>query len=173
MSTILVNNIKDTGNNTLLSSDGSGSVTLGSGFPDNTPAFHVSLSADQSVATATATKIQFNNKILDTDNCYDNTTNYRFTPTTAGQYFIGGLLRFQSSATATQCFFQIKKNGSGLAQSYYTNQYYNGHGIHIITNMNGSTDYIEFFAHHNFGSNTNIPNTSDNAYGYGYRIIGA
>jgi hypothetical protein len=39
MSNILVNTIKDTGNNTLLSSDGSGSVTLGSGFPQNTPAF--------------------------------------------------------------------------------------------------------------------------------------
>jgi hypothetical protein len=41
MSNILVNTIKDTGNNTLLSSDGSGSVTLGSGFPTNTPAFEV------------------------------------------------------------------------------------------------------------------------------------
>ena len=172
MSILKVNTILDKGGNTLLSSDGAGTLTLPNDLK-NTPAFHVSLSADQIVANATSTKIQFNNKILDTDNCYDNTTNYRFTPTTAGQYFIGGLLRFQSSATATQCFLMIKKNGSGLAQSYYTNQYYNGHGIHIITNMNGSTDYIEFFAHHNFGSNTNIPNVSDNAYGYGYRIIGA
>ena len=138
----------------------------------NTPAFHVKLASDQSVANATATKIQFNTEFLDTDNCWDNATNYRFTPTTAGQYFIGGLLRFQSSATASQCFFQIKKNGSSIAQSYYTNTFYNGHGIHIITNMNGSTDYIEFFAHHNFGSNTNIP-TNDNTFGYGYKLIGA
>ena len=172
MSILKVNTIQDKGGNTLLSSDGAGVISSG-GAITNTPAFHVSLSADQSVATATETKIQFNNKILDTDNCYDNTTNYRFTPTTAGQYFIGGLLRFQSSATATQCFLMIKKNGSSLAQSYYTNQYYNGHGIHIITNMNGSTDYIEFFAHHNFGSNTNITSASSDAYGYGYRIIGA
>jgi hypothetical protein len=27
---------------------------------------------------------------FDTDSCYDNTTNYRFTPTTAGKYFCYG-----------------------------------------------------------------------------------
>jgi hypothetical protein len=49
MSNILVNTIKDTGNNTLLSSDGSGSVTLGSGFPQNTPAFLAYVSSNQNL----------------------------------------------------------------------------------------------------------------------------
>jgi hypothetical protein len=38
MSNILVNTIKDTGNNTLLSSDGSGNISSG-GAITNTPAF--------------------------------------------------------------------------------------------------------------------------------------
>jgi hypothetical protein len=42
MSNILVNTIKDTGNNTLLSSDGSGNISSG-GAITNTPAFSAKL----------------------------------------------------------------------------------------------------------------------------------
>ena len=172
MSILKTNTIKDLGGNTLLSSDGAGTLTLPSDLKA-TPAFHVSLSSDQSVANTTATKIQFDNEFLDTDNCWDSTTNYRFQPTVEGRYMIGGLLRFQSSASASQLFFDVRKNGSAYVQSYYTNSYYNGHPINVIVYLNGSTDYVEFFAHHNFGVNTNIPSTSANTYGFGYRLIGA
>ncbi|HUW45098.1 MAG TPA: hypothetical protein VMW50_04800, partial [Dehalococcoidia bacterium] len=70
MSNILVNTIKDTGNNTLLSSDGSGSVTLGSGFPQNTPSFFVKLSSNQSIPNNTATKVTFDTEVFDTDSAF-------------------------------------------------------------------------------------------------------
>ena len=63
MSILRVNTITDKGGNTLLSSDGAGAISSG-GAITNTPAFHVSLSSDQSVANATATKIQFNKEKL-------------------------------------------------------------------------------------------------------------
>ena len=54
----------------------------------NTPAFFATLSADQSISDTTAAKVQINNEIYDTANAYDNSSNYRFTPQTAGKYII-------------------------------------------------------------------------------------
>ena len=44
------------------------------------PAFEAVLSSNQNVSNNVATKVQFNTEIFDTDNMYDNSTNYRFTP---------------------------------------------------------------------------------------------
>ena len=60
-----------------------GSATVGG---DNTPAFAATMSGGMNVAEDTYHKIQFNTEVLDTDGCYDHSTNYRFTPTTAGKY---------------------------------------------------------------------------------------
>ena len=57
------------------------------GFAANTPAFMSQISANQSVSHDTQTKINFDTKIFDTDTNFD-TTNKRFTPTTAGKYFL-------------------------------------------------------------------------------------
>ena len=62
-----------------------GSATVGG---DNTPAFAATMSGGMNVAEDTYHKIQFNTEVLDTDGCYDHSTNYRFTPTTAGKYLI-------------------------------------------------------------------------------------
>ena len=48
------------------------------------PVFRANRTSSQSLAHNTVTKVQFNSEIVDTDGCYDPTTNYRFTPTTAG-----------------------------------------------------------------------------------------
>ena len=54
----------------------------------NTPAFEAYLSSDQSVTDNTVVKAEINTELFDTNSCYDNATNYRFTPTTAGKYFV-------------------------------------------------------------------------------------
>ena len=69
-----------------------------SGLPDNTPAFHAYLSSDQSISPSTIVKAQLNTEVLDTDNAYDNSTNYRFTCPTAGKYFIYAGLQITQSA---------------------------------------------------------------------------
>ena len=77
----------------------SGPSALPAGLAVNTPAFFADLSSNQTITTSTFTKVQFNNEILDSDSNYDNATNYRFTPTTAGKYFV--YLQLQLNATAT------------------------------------------------------------------------
>ena len=64
-----------------------GTITLNSGMK-STPAFQAYLSDDQTISNATVTKINFNTESFDTDNAYDNSTNYRFTPQVAGKYYI-------------------------------------------------------------------------------------
>ena len=54
----------------------------------STPAFYAYMSANQTVTNNVNTKAQVNTEVLDTDGCYDNSSNYRFTPTTAGKYVV-------------------------------------------------------------------------------------
>jgi hypothetical protein len=150
MSNILVNTIKDIGNNTLLSSDGSGNISSG-GAITNTPAFEATLSTDQSVSNNTVTKIQFNNEVFDTDNCYDNSVNYRFTPTVAGKYFVYAQVDCYAGGASDLniATLRLYKNG---AQIHYAYAEFSNNNIQSITrniattvDMNGSSDYLECF----------------------------
>ena len=180
MSTILVNNIKDTGNNTLLTSDGSGNVTLGSTFPQNTPAFKAYLTgSSQSITTDTATKVQFNSELYDTNSCYDNTTNYRFTPSVSGKYFLLAKIRLEA-ASFTNMELKIIKNGntsdrvppnaiwSNLYGTIsYTTQFTSG-----VLEANGSSDYFEVYIEHDKGVNVNLSATFGPTF-EGFKLIGA
>tara|TARA_Y100001937_G_scaffold124751_1_gene190082 strand:+ start:560 stop:1354 length:795 start_codon:yes stop_codon:yes gene_type:complete len=63
-------------------------VTFDKMSGQNYPAFFARLSSDQSLSANTVVKIQFDTEDYDTDNNYDNSTNYRFTVSKAGIYFI-------------------------------------------------------------------------------------
>jgi hypothetical protein len=118
------------------------------------PAFHARLSATQDISDVTVTKVQFDTKVFDTDNCYDNTTNYRFTPTVAGKYFVYSHIEGDGSGVnkTDQVQLYIQKNGSTYAfLIFYPNtaSASNNSGINLntIVEMNGSTDYIEISAY--------------------------
>ena len=59
---------------------------------DLTPAFMAILDIDDSVSQGSVERINFNAEMYDTDNAYDNTTNYRFTVPAGegGAYIFGG-----------------------------------------------------------------------------------
>lgn len=54
----------------------------------NTPFFLANLSSNQSVTSNAITKINFNNEIADPSGVYDHTSNFRFTPASAGYYMV-------------------------------------------------------------------------------------
>ena len=171
MSILKVNTIQDKGGNTLLSSDGAGTISSG-GAITNTPAFHVTMSADQIVSTSTDTKIQFDTEQFDTDNCYDNSTNYRFTPTVSGKYFVTLYIR-SSGGDQTYIRPMVFKNGSSVIRHDHrkamnTNE---NQGISGVVDLNGSTDYIEAYINSNSG--TTIYSSSTDCYFIGYKLIGA
>tara|TARA_Y100000593_G_scaffold82487_1_gene155015 strand:+ start:256 stop:792 length:537 start_codon:yes stop_codon:yes gene_type:complete len=129
-----------------------GTVTGAGGT--NTPAFEAVLSANQSINDNATDKVQANTEILDTDSCYDNSTNYRFTPTVAGKYFVYARVLIDDSAGALrQALCLLFKNGSELVRAnlnFDESSSSEGEGgsvtINTIVDMNGSSDYLELFA---------------------------
>ena len=129
-----------------------------------TPAFAATLSADQALNDTTWTKINVNTELFDTDNCYDNSTNYRFTPTTAGKYFVYAQVASRSAGPDMRWSQTgIYKNGSAAGRSYTYDG--NSGGAEFtrksnyyarIFDMNGSSDYLELYGYIQSGSARNV-----------------
>ena len=158
MGTIKTTNIEPIADNGTVTLGSSGDTfSLGSGVKQSNlmyPAFHASLSATQTIADATTTKVQFDTELFDTDNCYDNTTNYRFTPTVAGKYFIYAHIDGDTTGTnkTDNVYLYIKKNGATAAflitvpnSGAESNNI--GMNLNTIVDMNGTTDYVEISAY--------------------------
>ena len=143
----------------------------------NTPAFEANLGTNQTVSNDIFTKLQANTEVFDSDNCYDNATNYRFTPTTAGKYFVY-CQAFPEGLTTNTLYnpnIAIYKNGSSYAvMNFVSNNatYENTFPITVncIVDMNGSTDYVEAFGYNDVLSGT--PIVSGIRFG-AYKLIGA
>jgi len=145
---------------------------------DNTPAFEARLSSgDVTLSNDTATKLNINDEIYDSNNCYDNSSNYRFTPTTSGKYYVYGSIYYQGSATDNIKSFQtmLYKNGSPIKVSYLgnPNEPFQSGCIMIacVTDMNGSSNYLELFAHSEFSTgNVYVKSRVDTFFG-AYKLI--
>ena len=115
----------------------------------NAPAFSAVISADQSVSSSTATKVQLDTEFFDTNSNYDNTTNYRFTPTVAGYYQVNVTLRTEGTNVSNRVVY-IYKNGSNIrvagVSRYTSNTSEQVNGSDLIY-MNGTTDYIEMYGY--------------------------
>jgi hypothetical protein len=117
----------------------------------NMPAFSAYIATQQTLSSGVATKMQCATEEFDTANCYDNTTNYRFTPNVAGYYQVNGEYDLQSGAP-TRALISIWKNGSEFKRGndigVTSGTLANGAGavISALIYLNGSTDYIELYA---------------------------
>ena len=115
----------------------------------NMPAFSAYNTGGTGVTTNTFTKIILNNKEFDTNNNFDSTTNYRFTPTVAGYYQINGIAYLTASSVITSGYLAIYKNGSIYKQSglgvvtVSVNSIFAS--ISYLVYLNGSTDYVELY----------------------------
>lgn len=127
------------------------------------PAFQVVRTADQTgIAHATFTKIQFNFEALDNGSCFDSTTNYRWTPTVAGNYFVQLQVTFLSIAATKTIAASIYKNGS---INKFATLILGGTGDGTVVAfgiiaMNGATDYLEGYCYHEHGSARDLRGTS-------------
>lgn len=124
---------------------------LATNVAGNGPAFSAYLNANQTgVSNSTWTKVALNAEEFDTNNNFDSTTNYRFTPTIAGYYQINCCISFNASIT-NPVFARvgIYKNGS-----FYKGAYGPGttadrliFNFSTIVYFNGSTDYVELYGY--------------------------
>ena len=95
------------------------------------------------------TKVQFRSKEFDTANCFDNVTNFRFTPNVAGYYQVSATVRF-TTLNLGEWVAIIYKNG--VAYKSGSAVYLSSAGIgqsHVsaLVYLNGSSDYLEVFAY--------------------------
>jgi hypothetical protein len=111
----------------------------------NMPAFSVYLSANQTVSANTFTKVAFNTEEFDTNNNFDSSTNYRFTPTVAGYYQINFVLCLLTGANTV--ISSIYKNGSEYLRGTRVDSIASGLSsiVSDVVYLNGSTDYIEAY----------------------------
>jgi hypothetical protein len=118
------------------------------------PAFYAKATeGDTSFTSSTVVKIPFTQEQFDTDNCYDPTTNYRFTPTKAGYYLITVTAEIRSNTdTSGQANVYLYKNGSSIAVNMLkADDPLNIELTHIVS-ANGSSDYFEGYAYSNMAS---------------------
>ena len=148
---------------------------------DMTPAFHAYLGSPQSGLSDSATAvIACANEIYDTDSAY-NTSNYRFTPQTAGKYFVYVQAVGDSQGTAnlvdTDLYLYKNTTLSGRSNVNCSNN-----NLRLVTlytsavlDMNGSSDYVEARMYLNTGDSGNWQITGNSTwqgtYFGAYKII--
>ena len=159
MGTIKTTNIEPIADNGTVTLGSSGDTfSLGSGVKQSNmlyPAFEAYLSSDYapggSIGDDVDTKVPNDTEVFDTDNAYDNSTNYRFTPQVAGKYFVYASVHNKSDTNSSQLssIINIYKNGSVYKKTFinFTSNYIRFANIDTsaVIDMNGSSDYIEIY----------------------------
>lgn len=144
------------GANTITVPNTTGTLALTSQLPVAGPAFSAYASADLNVTDAVITKVLCNTEEFDTNSCYDSTTNYRFTPNVAGYYQVTVSVYYSTNATRPSAFYNlIYKNGAAVKTNYLfasTSILLGQAPLTALIYMNGSTDYLEFYARASGGS---------------------
>lgn len=107
------------------------------------PAFAAYQSTPQTLSSSTTTKISLQTEEYDTNNNFDSTTNYRFTPTVAGYYQINGGMTV--STTPTGGWVAIYKNGSLYKRGNALDASGTTFVVSSLVHFNGSTDYVEMY----------------------------
>lgn len=127
---------------------------------ETSPHFSATLSSNYSLANNAYTKIPFNTEEFDTASCYDNATNYRFTPTVKGRYLISASVFFNTIGSGSTVAWQIRKNGSAVKTPVNQNRVSTAAAFQstasLVVDMNGTTDYVEIFAYQNSGAAIDI-----------------
>ena len=177
-SKIKVNLINDSGDNNLITSDGSGNLTTQKILY---PAFYAtSGTTDQSVNDNTTTKINLGTEVFDTDSAYD-TSNSKFTVPTSkgGKYLINWSIDFLDTTENTIAVTgYLYKNGSvihteGFNANAPANAQFRRYKVDgtLILELSAS-DYLEIYAYANTDTGNAVTAKYDEkaTYMQGYRV---
>ena len=157
-----------------------GSITLNSSMK-NTPGFAVRLTSDQTVSSDTPTKIQLNSEAYDTDNAFDNSTNYRFTVPSgaAGKYYFYAQMYGSSDAgdDVVETSVYIYKNGTsqGFAGTSINDKMSYNVSVKSLTLDLSVGDYIEFYGKVTISAGTPLfkgQATRFDTHALGYKLTG-
>ena len=172
-SIIRVDDLQDSGANSIISSDGSGTVTIGNSALKNTPSFYAYLSSNQTISNATDTKITLDTEGWDTDSAFAS-NKFTVPSNEEGKY----LFNFSGKtdlAIDTFAYISVRVNNSTVVRSTQGTVKPNATG-NVLLNSSvivslSATDYVELYIYQNSGS-------SQLAYAnycslMGYKLLGA
>ena len=174
-----VDKYQDFNGNDIMTSDGAGNITINAAISgQNYPMFQATRPSNQSSTSGAFTKIQLDTKDFDTGGYFDNTTNYRYTPLISGKYFVYITVRIHDDANdLLQYGAQITKNGTPIKESYNKGTANERGEITMTTiiDMNGSSDYLEFYSWQvaGTGNPTIVSDSQNKATSAGAYRIGA
>lgn len=103
----------------------------------NTPIVSVDMTgSDPTISSGAYTKIQMNTERVDTDNAFDNSSNYTFTVPSgkAGKYFMIGFARIQAlNGTSDFAVLQLANSGRSTVYNSNVQSGNSGYGFAAIT----------------------------------------
>ena len=138
---------------------------------NNTPSFQAQNSSRTSVPNNVDTKIAYTSEDYDVGGDYD-ASNSRFTPQTAGKYYVYHSGGFNSGDDFEPVRLAIWKNGGLLIENQYRNLYYNVNYVATVVTMNGSSDYVEAFGKQASGSTIDFDNNNNTRAKFGaFKLI--
>jgi len=156
---------------------GTGAATLAAAGLSNTPSFSAQRSTAQSISDSVRTTILFNSEYSDSDSAY-NTSTGKFTPQTAGKYFVTANVRLDGDANSNYHtgFIELYKNASIICEAVQDDSDSYGRvrsvSVGAIADMNGSSDYllVQGYIQH---ETTEDPQINSASTFQAFRVIGA
>jgi len=141
-----------------------------------TPAFEAYPSSNTNITSSTSVKVPANTEKFDTNSCYDNSTNYRFTPNVAGKYFCYMSYSYNIVAGNVGLVAEIKKNGTAVLSGKYgassnSSDDYLNNVISGVIDFNGSSDYIEMFSNTSSGITRVLSGDSQRTFFGAFKLI--
>jgi hypothetical protein len=133
-------------------------AAIGTNVAGTGPAFSVRNNANQTLNNNTYYKVAFQVEEFDTNNNFDNTTNYRFTPTVAGYYQINAQAKVENNSNAGTLLCTIYKNGTDYKEAQNTIRAGSNTsaGSSAVVYFNGSTDYVEVYVLQSTGATATL-----------------
>ena len=173
-SIIKVNTIQDTGGNALLTSNGSGTITTNNIGGQNTPAFLVRLSGNQTLSHDTLTRITWDTEVFDTASAF--ASNVFTVPSGEGGKYVFSYCVFGDDSDDTDTYSAyMELDGSQIADSNMglcsprTGQNMILRAVTIVDCTAGQV--VEVVAKHS-GTNQSEVVRSSGSFFSGYKLIG-
>ena len=173
-SKLKVNILADGGDNAIMTSNGSGTLTLNNAALKNTPFFEARRSGAHSFSAGTTTKVPFNVASIDTDSAFD-TTNNRFTVPSgkAGKYFFYATVYQEVPSNDDRIWLHYYKNGSTQYRTGLWGKTSKCSALASVYFDLSVGDYVEVYTNTEGSGTVNIDPSDIYTRFFGMRIIGA
>jgi hypothetical protein len=141
----------------------------------NTPLVAVRANTGQTISSGSNVKVQLDTEMIDTDNTFDSSTNYRWSPGVAGKYYMTGTVSLNIASAGKYMQALIYKNGSTASYQQIvaegTNATYTA-TVDLIDDNDGD-DYYELYIRQNTGGDIGLNYSATSLYTrfFGYKLI--